>query len=125
MLFLRATLQRRHRGDEELEIELDQIDVRDRDRDVRADDHALVEHSVDQIAEDQLIRLVQIIHFLQRARLVAHRCFARVKLYGGQGPVKSKVSPRGSYSATRLPTAVRNSSNRARSTRKAPLSTSV
>src|SRR5205809_7021540 len=123
--------QRRHGGDEQPEIELNEIDVRDRDRDVRADDDALVEHAIDQIAEDELLGLID---FFQ-GRVVAHCDFAPcrsaappgslTKLYGGQGPVKSNASPRCWYARTCAPTAARNSSSRLRSTRNAPLSTSV
>src|SRR5436309_238043 len=92
--------QRRHGRDEQSEIQLNEIDVRDRDRDVRADDDALVEHTIDQIAEDELLRFIDLFqvgvgHLDWSPPRSAAAPPSLTKLYGGHGPVKSNVSPRG------------------------------
>ena len=51
------------RGQQQLEIELQQVDVGDRDRDMTTDHDAGVEHAVDQVTQDE-IALLEIVGHL-------------------------------------------------------------
>src|ERR1043166_9077966 len=76
------TSRRLDGGEQQSEIELEQVDVRDGERDVSVDHDALVENAVEQIAQHEI-----------GGGLFAHADSARAKWYAGHGPVKSKRKP--------------------------------
>src|SRR5205823_8945026 len=85
-----------HRREQDAQPYVNEVDVRDRQRDIAREHHALVEHAVDQFQERHLV--------LQRWGAHGTPSSAGTKLYGGQGPVSSSSTPLSRYSAASSPT---------------------
>src|SRR5436305_11028016 len=84
-------LERPDGREQHAQADIDEIHVRDRERDVAAQRNALVQDAVDELEQRDLL--------LQRrpARRRTHANSDGTKLYGGHGPVTSNVTPEPPY----------------------------
>src|SRR4051795_4464901 len=92
-LLLLQAVEGCRRGEEQPQADVDEVDARDRERDVAGEHDALVEHAVDELDERHLgfqLRPLEDAH-----RVACSRLADPTKLYGGHGPVTSKVSASG------------------------------